>query len=233
MPPKKNHSVGFLFDMDGVLIDSKEFHWQSWDLLQKEVQEFETTYEEFLETFGQRNDMIFKNKIPHSTTEQRKKWGERKEEIFRTLCQGKLQLLPGIETFLQSVQNEGLPKIIASSTTLSNLQFLLKHTKLGEYFNQFVCGDDVYQGKPAPDIFLEAADRLKKDPQQCIVLEDSPAGLEAGKKAKCFVVALCTTHAAEDLSPSSYDMIFPSPEELDLEKILKKFRTFISKDRRG
>jgi HAD superfamily hydrolase (TIGR01509 family) len=213
--------IAFLFDLDGVLINSCEYHWMSWDLLQKEVPEFRTTKEEFLLTFGKRNDEIFYEKIPGIAPERVEYLSERKEELFREVGKEKIQLLFGMEKFLQQLENEGIPKIIASSTPRSNLNFFLKETIIGKYFNDFIGGDMCPRGKPAPDIFLAAADRLGYKPKNCIVLEDSPAGLKAGRDSGAFVVALATTHDGSHLNPHHFDLLFKDPSVLDLDLILR------------
>lgn len=215
--------VAFLFDNDGVLIDSSELHWESWRRLMQEEPRLEMTKEAFARTFGKRNDLILKELAPHISPETSKKLAERKEEIFRECARGKVELLPGMEEFLQTVQNAKIPHIIASSTPTKNLEMFLSSTVLGKYFEHFVSAEEVAHGKPFPDIFIAAAEHLGFAPHECIVIEDAPSGIEAGKAAGCFVVALETTHAKERLS--NYDLIYPSAADLDLQEILNAFQS--------
>lgn len=213
--------VAFLFDNDGVLIDSSELHWQSWVLLMKEEPELKMTPQEFIASFGKRNDLILKELFPHIPEEKRKDWARRKEELFRSNARGKVKLLPGMESFLKSVVESGIPHIIASSTPPENLDMFISSTVLGNYFDHYLSAEEVAHGKPAPDIFIAAAKRIGFEPNDCVVLEDAPAGIQAGKAAGAFVVALETTHRRESLS--GYDIIYPAPVDLDLQEILQAF----------
>lgn len=213
--------IAFLFDNDGVLIDSSEQHWQSWVLLMKQEPELKMTYEQFTKGFGKRNDLILKEIAPHIPEKTRYKWAQKKEELFRECARGRIALLPGMETFLKAVVEAGIPHIIASSTPTENLDMYISSTVLGNYFEHYLSAEEVAHGKPAPDIFIAAAQRIGADPADCIVLEDAPAGIRAGKAAGAFVVALETTHSKEALS--DYDMIYSSPSNLDLQEILQAF----------
>lgn len=213
--------VAFLFDNDGVLIDSSELHWQSWLHLMSEQPDLKMTRQQFVESFGKRNDLILKELVPHVSKEKRREWAERKEAIFREQAQDKIQLLPGMESFLKTIVNAKIPRIIASSTPRENLDMFISSTVLGNFFQEYLSAEQVPHGKPAPDIFIAAASKIGFDPSDCIVLEDSPAGIEAGKNAGAFVVALETTHKKELLS--DYDLIYPTPADLDLQEILNAF----------
>jgi beta-phosphoglucomutase len=213
--------VAFLFDNDGVLIDSSAFHWKSWQLLMEEVPEIKMDRLKFFSDFGKRNDLILKHLIPHIPEERRKEIADRKEALFRQCAQGNVLLLPGMENFLQKVVAAKIPHIIASSTPLANLEMYLRSTVLGRYFEHYISAEEVAHGKPAPDVFIAAAHRLGFEPTECVVFEDAQAGIDSGKAAGCFVVALETTASRATLS--HYDMIYSSAQDLNLEEILSSF----------
>lgn len=223
---EKIETYGFLFDNDGVLIDSEHFHWLSWVRLMEKEGNFFLSKETFLQTFGKRNDLILQQVLPDASPEKREQLALQKEAFFRDEAKGKIQLLEGMEAFLKDLKKRHVPRIIASSTPIANLKMFLSSTVLGSYFDSFVSAEEVAHGKPFPDVFLEAAKRLKLPPQQCIVLEDAPVGIEAGKKAGCFVVALATTHCPENLTRA--DLIYPSPSALNFEEILQKWKKNLS-----
>ncbi len=212
--------VGLLFDNDGVLVDSSELHWLSWEKLMEEDPSFQMTKEQFVAGFGKRNEHILRD-VAAEDGEKHVAWAKRKEEHFRDCAHGSITLLPGIEQFLQQVKAKQMPRIIASSTPVANLEMYLETTALGDYFDAYVSGEQVAEGKPAPDIFLAAAKRLGIPPERCIVFEDAPAGIQAGKSAGCFVVALATSYPAQELE--NYDLLFQTPHELDLEAVLQHF----------
>mgnify|MGYP000532349313 FL=1 len=113
--------IGFLFDLDGVLIDSKELHWAAWQKMKEILPELNSMdHEKFLEGFGQTNDSILKHFLPNSDRQERMQWGEKKEEFVRKLAVGKISLLPGMENFLKEIKEKNIPRIIASSTPQSN-----------------------------------------------------------------------------------------------------------------
>jgi len=219
-------TVGLLFDNDGVLIDSSELHWYSWELLMREDPSFVMEHEQFVRGFGKRNDLILQDVQLKASQEQKEKWAVRKEELFREYAKERITLIPGIEAFLQEVARAKIPRIIASSTPIANLKMFLKCTPLGQYFDRFVSAEQVAHGKPFPDVFLEAARVLNMPPERCIVFEDAPAGVTAGKKAGSFVVALGTTHAGQELTEA--DLFYPSPHALRLPEILNAHQQWLS-----
>ncbi|MEZ5315524.1 MAG: HAD family phosphatase [Chlamydiales bacterium] len=213
--------IGFLFDNDGVLIDSRELHWESWMRLMEEDPTFKITRKEFIESFGKCNDLILQTSFPHVSKIQHIEWAKQKEKFFRTFAFNNLSLLPGMEAFLQKVITAAIPHTIASSAPRENLEMCLNSTPLGRYFDSYLSGEEVEHGKPAPDIFIAAAKQLGYSPCDCVVFEDAPAGITAGRTAGAFVVALETTHKREALF--GYDLIYSSTEKLDLEEILDAF----------
>ncbi|MCP5469352.1 MAG: HAD family phosphatase [Chlamydiales bacterium] len=223
--------TGFLFDNDGVLIDTTELHWLAWQKLMEEDPSLRMTRAQFTYGFGKTNKLIMDETMPDASVEQKKRWAERKEELFRALAKHEVEIIHGMEHFLQKVQEANIPHIIASSTPLKNLEMYLEATHLGKYFDYYISGEEVAQGKPAPDIFIAAAHRLGLDPHDCVVFEDAPAGVLAARAAGCFVVALETSHPHTDLP--TYDLVYPSPEELDLEEILVMKEKMLYKGRHG
>lgn len=212
--------VGFLFDNDGVLVDTTELHWLSWEKLMEESPEFMMTREQFCYGFGKTNALIVAETMPQATKEQAIKWSLRKEEIFRQLARNQVELIPGMEEFLKKVVKAKIPHIIASSTPLMNLEMYIETTPLGKYFDHYISGEEVAYGKPSPDIFIAAARRIGLEPEECVVFEDAPAGLLAARAAGCFVVALETSHPRKDLP--TFDLVYPSPLELNLDEILSE-----------
>lgn len=219
--------IGFLFDNDGVLMDSCALIWRSWQLLMDEEKELRITHEQFEQGLGKTNALLLAEIAPNVSEETRERWAERREAIYRGIAVGHVSLIEGMEDFLQQVVEAGFPRIIASSTAPANLQLYVSSTVLGEYFENYVSAEEVAHSKPYPDIFLEAAERIGLPPEQCIVLEDAPAGVEAGKRAGCFVIALGTTHPKEKLP--GYDLFYPSPAGLNLPDILEAFRSWSMK----
>ena len=173
-----------LWDMDGTLVDSAEFHWQSW----RETMAGEgvtLTHEQFMETFGQRNDAILPRWLGANVSAARvQAVGDAKEELYRKLVrQHGLRPLPGAAEWVQSLSRQGWPQAIASSAPRANVVVVLEVMELGSFFQAIVSAEDVTLGKPDPQVFLTAAARLGMPATRCIVVEDASAGIEAARRA--------------------------------------------------
>ncbi len=165
-----------LWDMDGTLVDSEEYHWLAWrDTMAAEGIPF--TREYFLKTFGQRNDAI----LP---AEQVQRIGDAKEALYRKLVRdGGLLPLPGAAEWVTRLQQEGWLQAIASSAPRANVEVVLDVIGLAGCFQAIVAAEDVTAGKPDPQVFLTAASRLGMPGSRCIVVEDAAAGIEAARRA--------------------------------------------------
>lgn len=173
-----------LWDLDGTLIDSEEYHWQAWrDTMAAEGRPI--THAEFLVTFGWRNDAILPKWLgERATPGEIERIGDAKEEQYRALVRaGGLSPLPGVAEWIERLHKEGWREAIATSAPRANLECVLEVLHLGCAFDALISAEDVVHGKPAPDVFLSAAAKAGADPKNCIVVEDADAGIEAGKRA--------------------------------------------------
>lgn len=108
---------------------------------------------------------------------------------MKTLFAGRLEIFPGIPELLTSLRQDGMPMMVTTNTDRDVADAAI--AVIGrEHFVDTICGDEVPTGKPAPDMYLEAARRLQLDPAQCLVFEDSPAGMRAAVAAGCTVIGL-------------------------------------------
>ena len=213
------HLMGVIFDLDGVLIDTSQFHKEAWLMLSKE-EDLTFSDEFFYSTFGMQNYQI----IPMMTdrklnTEEISRMSDRKELLFRNLINGKLKLLAGAEELISDLKDKGFRLSIGSSTTKLNMDYITKNLLIFNYFDAIVIGEDVTNGKPAPDTFLKAAERLSLPPKCCVVVEDAVQGVQAGKTAGMAVVAVTTTRQRDDLEEA--DLIVDSLDELKPDDFMK------------
>jgi beta-phosphoglucomutase family hydrolase len=191
---------GVIFDWDGVVIDSSAQHERSWEILSEEISK-PLPEGHFKKGFGKKNEVIIPEILGWANDPANiRRLADRKEEIYRELVrQSGVQILPGARELLDALRLENIPRAIGSSTPRKNLEAIFSATGLGKFFDAVVCGDDVVNGKPAPDVFLLAAQKLSLAPADCLVIEDAHAGIEAARRAGIPVLAVATTNPIGDL----------------------------------
>jgi len=190
---------GVIFDLDGVLVDTGWAHKQSWfDLAEKEG--FSMTDEFFYSTFGMQNYMIIPMLLGRDASSREVDgFSDWKEQRYRELISEKLAPSDGAKSLLIDLKSEGFLLAVGSSAPRANLELVLERTDMRDYFDAYVTGQDVTNGKPAPDTFLKAAEKLSIGAASCVVVEDAVQGIEAGKAAGMPVVAVTTTRKRTDL----------------------------------
>lgn len=184
-----------LWDLDGTLVDSAEFHWQAWrDVMAGEGTP--VTYEQFVQSFGKRNDLILTGWLgTDADPERMRQLGEAKDAHFRELVRAHgIAPLPGAREWVTRLHNEGWRHAIATSAPRLNLETLMDAMEMQPFFGAGVAAEDVTHGKPDPEVFLVAASRLGAEPQHSIVVEDAPTGIEAGQRAGMRTVGVSLLH---------------------------------------
>jgi beta-phosphoglucomutase len=186
--PNSLHAV--IWDLDGVIIDSAEEHRQAWQRLAQE-EGIQLSDAVFWATFGKRNDDIIPVIWGPQPPERVQALADRKEAYFRELIRKTAAPLPGSIELLRGLHEAGFLQALASSAPIENIQLISEVLGLRQYFTALVSGETVAHGKPAPDIFLKAAQELGIDPGQCLVIEDAVAGVQAAHAAgmRCIAVA--------------------------------------------
>jgi HAD superfamily hydrolase (TIGR01509 family) len=209
-----------LWDLDGTLVDSEEFHWLSWrDTMRAEG--VELTYPQFLASFGQRNDRIVPAWLgPDVDVARMNRIGEEKEAEYRRLAEVHgLKPLPGAVHWLATLKAAGWKQAIASSAPLVNVEMMVRAAGLTGYFDAVASAEDVTAGKPDPQIFLRAAAKVQVPPSRCIVVEDAAAGVEGARRGgmRCIGVtkngrlnADVFVESLADLAPDAFDQLLGS-----------------------
>jgi len=173
-----------LWDLDGTLVDSADLHWISWrDTLS--AAGVTITYEQFLDSFGQKNDRILRGWLPNGApADDIRRIGDAKEAEYRRLARAHgLTPLPGAADWLARLRAAGWEQAIASSAPRENVEVMLDALGLRGYFEVMTAAEDVSAGKPDPQVFLAASSRLGIPPPSCVVVEDAAAGIEAARRA--------------------------------------------------
>ena len=193
-----------LFDWDGVVIDSSPQHERSWELLAA-AESLPLPEGHFKRGFGKKNETIIPDILGWARDPSEiQRLARLKEKTYRRLvAESGVNILPGARELLAALRAENIPCAVASSTPRENLEAIFAATGLGACFDAVVCGDDVENGKPAPDIFLLAAKKLGVAPGDCVVIEDAHAGIEAALRAGMPVLAVATTHPVADLGAAT------------------------------
>jgi len=217
-----NHSFAVIFDMDGVIVDSNPTHTIA---LRKfcDMQGHHLTDDELkTRVYGRPNKDwipdIFGNRL---TPEQYRKLASAKEALFRELFAPIIKPLDGLINFLQKLEDNNIPKAIATSAPPENVEFTLEKTGVEKYFDIMFDESDIEKGKPDPEIYLKAAAALRLPPERCVVFEDSLAGVAAGKRAGCKVIGVTTTHTKEEFVGT--DLVIDNFEDLKLSHLVQLF----------
>lgn len=221
LPVEKRGAV--LWDMDGVICDSASCHHLAWNRMMA-GRGVMVTDEVFRGGFGRRTDAFIRSlvgsEVPPSEVQ---KIALEKESYFRQIVRGCLEPLPGVISLLNSLREAGYPMALASSAPRANIDLTLTDLKITGFFETVVSGDDVTDGKPSPQIFLLAAERLGVVPARCLVIEDAVVGITAARRAGMFCLAVTNTYPADRLGAA--DMVVDSLTEVNtgvIEAIFEK-----------
>jgi HAD superfamily hydrolase (TIGR01509 family) len=202
-----------LFDLDGLMFDSEPHSLASWEAVLEErgVKLDQLTIESIL---GLRIDatartLIDKYHLPDTVPGL----AEAKTEYQIAHLAGHVPPMSGLFELLDEIDRRSLPKAIASSGIRRYVEAVLRVNGLLDRFSVIITGDQVARGKPAPDVFLAAAQALNVEPPHCLVLEDAPAGVQAAKAAGMMCVAV-PDHGVAQLDLSQADKIVASLHEV-------------------
>lgn len=178
-----------IWDLDGVILDSANEHRRAWHRLAQD-EGIIFTDADFWATFGKRNNDI----IPHywhvTSPAHLQELADRKEAYFREFVRESAAFLPGAWELMSALHEAGFAQALASSTPLMNIALIDELLGLSRYLSALVSGESVAHGKPAPDIFLKAAEELGIAPGACVVIEDAVAGVEAAHRASMACIAV-------------------------------------------
>lgn len=209
---------GVIFDMDGVIVHSNPAH-------KKAIQAFckihnQDVSQSFLENrlYGRTNKEWIPELFGEISAERLKKLADQKEQMFRDNFDPENNIVEGIHKFLEMLKENNIPMAVATSAPGENADYILSRLSITDYFDAILDSSHVTTGKPDPEVYIKASKALGKQPESCIVFEDSVSGVEAGRKAGARVVGVMTTHTKEELAPCS--MVIENFEDLKLNQII-------------
>ncbi len=207
---------GVIFDVDGVLIDSYEPHFQSWREIATEYG-IDYTEEMFAHGFGRTSREIVATQWNRDdlSEAQIRQIDDSKEAAYRRIVATAFPAMPGARDLVAALHTAGFRVAVGSSGPPENVDLAIEKLGLAAWLGGKVTGRDVTRGKPDPQIFLKAAEKLGLAPQRCAVVEDAPAGIAAAKSAGMACVGFPSTGrtrndvAAADLIVSSLAELSP------------------------
>ncbi len=185
-------SKAVIFDMDGVLIDSYEAHFESWATLAGETG-VTFTREHFARAFGRTTRECLAAYWPPLTPEKIIEFDERKELLYRTIIAAHLPIMDGILKLIDDLSAAGFKLAVGSSGPPENVWLTVEKLGRKHAFGAVITGNDVKIGKPHPEVFLTAAARLGVKPEHCAVIEDAPAGITAALAGNMTAIGLAST----------------------------------------
>ncbi len=185
-----------LWDMDGVLVDSAEYHFLAWQAALRELENYEITRDQFQHTFGQRNDTVLRDIFgPSYADDTIARVADHKEAMYRTLVRERgIQPLPGVMTWLAYLCENGWGQAVASAAPRANVEVIVEAVGIRGYFGALTSAEDVTRGKPDPQVYLLAAQRVGAPPARSIVIEDAPAGAEGARRAGMACIGVLSSH---------------------------------------
>ncbi len=212
---------GLIFDMDGTVIDSIQQDYRAW------TQAFEPygatfTYQDYAKESGAKGEEIAKNHADVSD-EEASKITEHKDEIFEKIIEKEgLKSMPHIQPILEQARQMGLKVALATGSKEDKLNLVFEQVKLRHFFDELVTADHVNKGKPDPEVFQKAAEKLGLKPHEVIVWEDATLGVQAAKNAHMRCVCITTTQKGDRQGLEEADVIIDAYEGMNLKDLIRK-----------
>ncbi|GLK80462.1 HAD family hydrolase [Methylopila turkensis] len=188
---------GLIFDMDGTLVDNMAVHDDAWEAWHAEVGLAFDRPSFFRRTAGRTNPEIISELFPDRPAAEIAAMGAAKEAIYRRLYAPRLAAHAGFAALMAEADRRGVKAAVATAAPPENVDFTLDGLGLRDRFVAVVQPSMGYRGKPHPDMFLAAAEKLGVSPAECLVFEDAPLGVEAARRGGMPAVAITTTLPAE------------------------------------
>lgn len=209
--------LAVIFDVDGVLIDSYQPHFRSWQQLFAEM-DIEFSEDTFRSTFGRTNRDIFETLYDGELSDERiRELGDRKEALYREQIRQDFPAMPGAVELLEALAGKGYKLAVGSSGPPANIALTLEKMNWQQRIDAQVTADDVERGKPDPQVFQIAAQRLGVSPERCAVVEDAPQGIEAANRAGMTSIGLTGTVDRARLTAA--DLVVERLDELSPQRI--------------
>lgn len=220
---------GVIFDLDGVIVDTAEFHFRAWQELGKKIGvEFDRDFNENLKGISRMDSLerILEHggRAADFTDEEKSQLAHEKNEHYKELIKQITpeNLLPGVKELLDACLDKGLHFVLASAS--KNGPAILEYLELTDVFEKVVDPNDLENGKPDPEIFLKGAAMLGLSVDECIGIEDAEAGIESINRAGMFSVGVGSANSMKEA-----DLFVEDTADLDLNEIVVAFEKYHGK----
>jgi beta-phosphoglucomutase len=207
----EKNAWGVIFDMDGVLVDSYQAHLSAFQRMLANY-DLEMSETQFASIFGRTNPDIFALLYPELKHDDYARLSEEKEAAYREIIADDFPQMDGAAELIEALHNAGAVLAIGSSGSLENIRTVLRMLPGGEHFRATTHANEITRGKPDPEVFLNAAGKIGLSPADCVVVEDAPTGVKAGKAAGCAVIGITGTVSRRDLAEA--DLVVASLRDL-------------------
>ena len=194
---------GFIFDMNGTIIDDMPWHTKIWNQMMNELGAGHSIEQTKEQLYG-KNSEILERVFPGRFNDAEKDALEmEKEKLYQRLYKSEMKLIIGLDDFLLKASANNIAIGLGTAAIKFNVDFILDGLNIRRYFKSIITAEDVTISKPHPETFLKCADEMNAKPEICIVFEDSPKGVETALNAGMQCVALTTMHTEEEFEQYS------------------------------
>ncbi|MNY13410.1 Phosphorylated carbohydrates phosphatase [compost metagenome] len=216
-----------LFDMDGVVIDSTPLHRRVWAEFARMHGRY-LTDAEIRATDGRRAVDVVRELFGERLEDTKvAALANEREDLYRNqLKTGPVEAIAGVKLFLKALGDAHIPRVLATSASQGNIDLALERLRLESGFNVVVTAEHVRKGKPDPEVYLTAAQRVHADPKHCLVVEDAIPGVQAAKAAGAYCLGLSTSQSEAALIEAGADWV--APDFLALPEALRGWLSSIS-----
>lgn len=206
-----------IFDMDGTLADSTRADYLAWERLFQDYDQ-KLSYEEYIPLLGIKSVTVANKYLPLKDEQELKDALARKLVYFEDIInENGIFALPHAGDFLKQVHQAGIPMALATSSRRAKMEMVMERLGFLGYFDVIVAGEEVTKSKPDPEVFIRAAEKLKADPQKCLVFEDAVHGVQSAKEANMKCIAIEAEHTKGLLDKA--DLVVAGFKNLDFNEL--------------
>jgi beta-phosphoglucomutase len=204
-----------IFDMDGVLIDSGAHHRRAWRALLAELGTEPADPEHWRLTIGRPSEEAIPLLLGRRVSgAEARRLARRKRDLYQEQAQAGLEPVPGVRAFLESLARLDVPRAVGTSASRWDAERLLDDLGLLRHFDVVVTSDDVMLGKPDPEVWTQAARRLRIAPSHCVIFEDAVVGIQAARSAGMRAIGVTTAHSERELLAAGAERTIPDFQDL-------------------